>query len=358
MKKFLITILVLAIIITPYLISEITKTYVILNKGEKLSYYNGKTFQQTDEIANATKKRSFFYFLKNFLLKIIKENETIKYKYYEPSIPLQKINPSNIRVYYINHSTFLIQTATKNILTDPIYSDIAGVWKIGPKRLHNPGINFKDLPKIDIVLISHNHYDHMDKQTIIDLYKKHNPLFIVPLGNKKLVKSFHKDINVIELKLEETHSIDNYKITLERANHYSRRGLFDKNKMLWGSYAIETQNNHKIFFAGDTAFNNGTIFKNIGKKYKSFDIALLPIGAYQPNEFLKSYHTNPNEAVLIHKLINSNNSIGMHTGTFKLGQDTKSEAVKDLEISKFKNKIHANKFTVLDPGEFIEIKKN
>ncbi|MBC7712531.1 MAG: MBL fold metallo-hydrolase [Rhizobacter sp.] len=253
-------------------------------------------------------------------------------------------------VTFVNHSTFLIQVDGINILTDPIWSKRAGPFSFaGPKRVHEPGIAFEALPKIDAVIISHNHYDHMDRETIKSLEDKFSPKFIVPLANEEKMKSFGAK-NVVELDWNDSVNISpEMKITLLQARHWSARTLTDKREALWGSYYIETKK-EKIYFAGDTAY--GTHFAEIEKKMGAPDLALLPIGAYEPRWFMKSEHMNPEEAVLAHLDLHAKHSIGMHFGTFKLTNEAIDTPLKDLQMAK--EKLHVTNFTTLIPGESYE----
>ena len=229
---------------------------------------------------------------------------------------------------FINHATHLIQVKGINFLTDPIFSERASPFQwVGPKRIRKPALQIKDLPKIDFVLISHNHYDHMDSASIDQLTKIHNPVFIVPLANGDLIKGMGAE-NVVELNWWEDHQILNsdFKITLVPAQHWSARGLFDRNKALWGGFVIQSEK-IKIYFAGDTGY--GDFFKEIRKKLGPMNLSLLPIGAYEPRWFMKDHHMNPAEAVMAHKDLESKFSLGTHFGTFKLTD----EGVDDPEIA-------------------------
>lgn len=229
---------------------------------------------------------------------------------------------------FINHATHLIQLKGFNFLTDPIFSERASpVQWAGPKRIRKPALLIKDLPKIDFVLISHNHYDHMDSASIQDLAKIHNPIFIVPLANGELIQGMGAE-KVVELDWWQEHQVVNseFKITLVPAQHWSARGVFDRNKALWGGFVIQSQK-FKIYFAGDTGY--GDFFKEIRKKLGPMSLSLLPIGAYEPRWFMKGHHMNPAEAVMAHKDLESKFSLGTHFGTFKLTD----EGVDDPEIA-------------------------
>lgn len=251
-------------------------------------------------------------------------------------------------VTFINHATFLIQLPGITILTDPIYSERTSPFKfMGPKRVREPGIPFEMLPSIDIVLISHNHYDHLDLETLKQLDDKYHPLFLVPLGDEKLLKN--ADIqNVKELDWWDEVKVKDLNVTFTPAKHWSARGLFDKCDSLWGSYMLD-QLDSKIYFAGDTGY--GSHFLKIKKQMGAPHIALLPIGAYEPRWFMKAFHMNPEEAVQAHLDLESLLSFGMHLGTFKLTDEGYADPVKDLQAGRKKLGVNSEKFQVLDQGQ-------
>ena len=263
---------------------------------------------------------------------------------------------SSIKAYFINHSTVLIQTLGLNIITDPIYSKKAGPLNmVGAKRHHAPGIKFEDLPKIDIILLSHSHYDHMDYKTLKKLIARDNPKIITPQGNDYLLKKINKNVDVTPLLWSESTTYKGLTISVEKAYHWSFRRLYDLNKALWGSFVIDN-GKHKIFFAGDTAFSDGKIFEELQSKHKSFALSFIPIGAYEPNEYLKYSHANPHEAVQIHKIIHSKKTVAIHFGTFQLSKEKYRQPQEDLEKSKQILHVNTEDFIALQPGASINIK--
>lgn len=268
---------------------------------------------------------------------------------YEKSIPKER-SFEKMTVTFITHATFLIQVDGLNILTDPVWSNRTSPFSfIGPKAVHPPGVDFDKLPKIDIVLISHNHYDHMDAKTIHDLDEKFSPLFLVPLANAEKIKSFGaKKIEELDWWDKKELSPE-VKITLTPAQHWSSRTSFDRMKALWGSYYIETKK-EKIYFAGDTGY--GPHFSEIAKKLGAPTVSLLPIGAYEPRWFMKDMHMNPEDAVLAHLDLQSKFSIGMHFGSFQLTDEAIDTPTKDLEMALDKHKL--SNFKTLVPGKSIE----
>lgn len=265
------------------------------------------------------------------------------------NLPSQ-IGPNEACATFINHSTVLLQLTNLNVLTDPIFSDVAGPYSLlGPRRVRAPGIVFEDLPKIDVVLLSHNHYDHLDAPSIQNLWKRDQPLFIAPLRNGKLLHSLGVR-SVIELDWWQQHRLnDQQSVILTPAKHWSRRGLLDYCKALWGGFILKSHT-HQIFFAGDTAY--GTHFKMIQERYGAMDLSLLPIGAYEPRWFMKEFHMNPEEAVQAHLDLESKLSMAIHFGTFRLTDEGIDDPVKHLHESLISRNL--NNFIAPDHGQSIK----
>ncbi len=236
-------------------------------------------------------------------------------------VPIQKTDPTNLlkptqpqQVTWIGHSTFLLQINGTNILTDPIFSERASPlsWA-GPKRFTQPALGIDELPEIHFIVLSHNHYDHLDLASAEKLGP--GPTWLVPLNNSHLLSSVGID-NVIELDWWETHQVGGWKFTATPVQHWSARGLHDRFESLWSGWVIENEAT-TVYFAGDTGYN-AQDFTETGERFGPFDLALIPIGAYLPRWFMKSMHVNPEEAVQIHLDVRSKLSIGMHWGTFPL----------------------------------------
>lgn len=224
-----------------------------------------------------------------------------------------KLDP--VRMTFINHATILIQSDHFTLLTDPIWSCVIGpVSGIGPVRWRPPAIAFDRLPPIDVVLISHNHYDHLDLPTLIRLNNRFHPVFIVPLGNKRYLEDFGIQ-HVIELDWWQSVHIKQATITMLPSHHWSSRWYYDLKKTLWGSYGISL-NGKKIYFGGDTSYDDH--FKAIHDGWGTADLALLPIGGYSPRFYYKTMHMNPEDAIKADEDLHAVHSIGMHYGTFRL----------------------------------------
>ncbi|HEY1760239.1 MAG TPA: MBL fold metallo-hydrolase [Bryobacteraceae bacterium] len=266
----------------------------------------------------------------------------------EPSVPPCRMKGSGLRTTLINHSTVLFQQHGSNILTDPIWSERASPlsWA-GPRRRRKPGIAWEALPPIDIVLLSHNHYDHLDLPTLRRLAARGNSTFIVPLGVARLLRSRKIGPTVQELDWGESVSFPGIAIHCVPALHFSSRALWDRNKTLWCGYVIESQE-QLIYFAGDTAF--GPHFARIRERFGPPDLALLPIGAYEPRWFMSPVHMGPDQAVRAHAILGAKTSIAMHHGTFQLADEGLDTPTRDLLTSG-----RPESFLILKNGEFAEM---
>ena len=241
----------------------------------------------------------------------------------EPAGPRPPARVDDLRVTLVNHSTLLIQIGGINILTDPIWSERCSPLSfIGPRRHRQPGIRFDDLPEIDFVLVSHNHYDHLDLPTLRALQSRFRPRILTPLGNSALMAR-HGVEGAEEMEWWQTK--DN--ITLVPAQHFCARSVSDRDATLWGGFVISGRGGN-VYFAGDTGW--GDHFEQIGKRFAPIRLACLPIGAYLPRWFMKPAHIDPPEAVRAHDALRASTSVAMHYGTFNLGDDGESEPVDDL----------------------------
>ncbi len=229
-----------------------------------------------------------------------------------------------LRVTFINHTTVLLQTHGVNILTDPIWSNRCGpVSWFGPRRVRPPGIRFQDLPAIDVVLLSHNHYDHCDLPSLKRVARAHHPKLIAPLGNKRFLE--RRDMPVFEeLDWWSATSISpDVTVTAVPARHFSGRGLFDRDRSLWSGFVIKTPSG-SICFAADTGF--GEHFAEIRARMGEPRLALLPIGAFRPEWFMSRVHMSPEQALEAHKQLGARTTVATHFGTFQLADDAETEA--------------------------------
>jgi N-acyl-phosphatidylethanolamine-hydrolysing phospholipase D len=266
---------------------------------------------------------------------------------------------------WIGHSTVLLQNNGINLLTDPVFSERASPFSfIGPKRKVAPALDIAELPHIDVVLISHNHYDHLDTDSVKRLNAQAGgpPVFLVPLGVKDWMLG--KGIsNVREMDWWERASVDGLEIDFVPSQHWSARGLFDRSETLWGGWVIRTATKDaghpvrpfSMYFAGDTGYSKD--FEDIGRKYGSFDLAMIPIGAYAPRWFMQNQHVSPVEAVQIHRDVHAKRSIGIHWGTFELADEPLDEPPQFLRSEMQKAGLPPQQFTALEHGETLKWEK-
>jgi L-ascorbate metabolism protein UlaG (beta-lactamase superfamily) len=271
------------------------------------------------------------------------------------SIPVEPQKPpivqgEQVAITCIGHATFLIQAAGTSILTDPVYADRASPTQFtGPRRVRAPGVRFDDLPPISIVLLSHNHYDHCDLRALRALERRFAPTFITPLGNRRLLRSAGID-HVEELDWWNASTRSSIPITLTPAQHGAARGLLDRNRALWGGYLIEVVGK-RIFFAGDSGY--GAHFAEIRRRLSPIDLALLPIGAYEPRWFMRDIHMTPEEALQAHLDLGAGRSIAMHFGVFHLSAEGIEEPPMRLTRALVARGLPASDFRTIEVAESV-----
>ena len=287
------------------------------------------------------------------LIKWSSNSVNSKIDFIEISDEWENINMQSEENYaiWIGHSTFLIKKNGVSILTDPIFSDRASPLKlVGPKRLIPPAISINSLPRIDIVTVSHNHYDHLDIPSLKEIYKLYpDTLFFVPKGDLKLLKK-NGIKNVFEFSWWESFNFKDINLTFTPVQHWSKRALFDRNKSLWGGWFYK-YNDYSIYHAGDTGYSED--FVNTKLKLGSPKYAFIPIGAYDPEWFMKESHVNPEEAVQIMLDLEAESSFGMHWATFKLTDEDTLEPKERLYLA-IDNKNLIN-FSAPLPGQVIRL---
>ncbi len=226
---------------------------------------------------------------------------------------------SDVRATFINHATVLIETEKYTLLTDPIFTKRASPFSfMGPARHHDPYVPLSDITSLDYVLISHAHYDHLSVETIRMIEKRFQPVYITPLNNGQFIERTgvpKERIIELDTALEYVDAKKDFRVVLETAKHWSARGFSDRKRYLWGSFVLESAN-QRIYFAGDTGYD--AHFTDIKNKYGSIDLAILPIGAYEPRWFMKEHHMNPEEAIQAGRDLGEPAVISIHFGTFKL----------------------------------------
>ncbi len=273
-------------------------------------------------------------------------------------IPASEPPPERVtqgmRITFVNHATVLVQLAGLNILTDPVWSDRVGPlsW-LGPERHKAPGIPFEDLPKVDVVLVSHNHYDHLDVPTLERLAARDNSLILAGLGTKGLLAE-HDLTNVEDLDWWQSRDVGNVKITFAPAQHWSTRGFGDRNVNLWGSYFISAEG-QSVYFGGDTG--KGPHFAAIREKLGAPTVALLPIGAYEPRWFMHPQHINPAEAVEAHRILGATRSMGIHFGTFDQTDEGMNQPQADLAAALKAQNVDPRAFIAIENGASFSVPK-
>jgi N-acyl-phosphatidylethanolamine-hydrolysing phospholipase D len=264
-----------------------------------------------------------------------------------------KANRDATTLTWIGHATVLLQMKGRNILTDPQFSDRASpVSWAGPKRVVPPALRVDQLPPIELVLLSHDHYDSLDTTSIVSLSKRpggDRTTFFVPLGLKTWFENLGAK-RVVELDWWESHMQEGLTITAVPVHHWSKRGLVPRNSTLWAGWVIDT-GTFKFFFAGDSGYQ--PLFKEIGRKLGPFDLSLIPIGAYEPRWFMRHHHMSPDEAVQVHLDVRSKKSVAIHWGTFPLTDEPLDEPPKALAKARKASKLAEEAFLVLKHGETI-----
>ena len=265
--------------------------------------------------------------------------------------PPHRVGGEKLAVTWVGHATALIQTAGLNILTDPYFSKRASPTQlIGPSRVRDPGIALKNLPPIDVILLSHSHYDHLDRPTLKKLARHHSAKLITPLNNARHTPWFE----AVELDWHQATKFKAAKITALPALHWSKRSTSDTNKSLWGAFMIETEGGN-IYFGADTGFGNGNTFREVKRLFGSPRLSLLPIGAYEPRWFMAPQHMNPEEAVQAHLLLGSKQSLGIHHGTVQLTDEAIDAPTQALDVALKSAGLSGKDFLVPDIGETVWI---
>jgi len=265
-------------------------------------------------------------------------------------------------ITWIGHASMLVQAGGLNVLTDPVFSNRASpIQLIGPVRAQPPGVAVADLPPIDVVVISHNHYDHLDRQSVLDIAQRAEAAgthtqFLVPLG----MRSWFVELGLThtrEMDWWDTHTDHGVTFTFTPTQHWSARGIGDRNQTLWGGWAVTAPDLH-WYFAGDTGYSKD--FSDTAARFApqhtaaqggGFDLALIPVGGYQPRWFLAEQHVNPDEAVQMHLDLQAKRSVGIHWGTFALTDEPLDQPPKDLAAARLAKNISPSDFSVMAIGE-------
>ncbi len=306
------------------------------------NHFDGKRFFNP----NAPQARGFLDVLR-WKLKTRPEKGPAFVSDVTPSKPPGHVGANELRVTLINHSSVLLQCGGVNVLTDPVWSErVSPFTWIGPRRRREPGVRWDDLPRIDIVLLSHNHYDHLDLETLRRLASRGQSKFVAPTGVGKLLESQNIG-QVCELDWGQSTRLAATTIHSVPAFHFSARGAFDRNQTLWCGYVMEWEGRN-IYFAGDTGFGNH--FASIRERFGAPDLAFLPIGAYEPVWFMSPIHMSPDEAVRAHQILEAKTSIAIHHGTFQLADDA-----IDTPKRRLRECNPGDSFLVLDNGASVTL---
>jgi L-ascorbate metabolism protein UlaG (beta-lactamase superfamily) len=266
--------------------------------------------------------------------------------------PPKRVEGAACRVSYVGHASFLLQTGGLNILLDPVWSERASPVRFaGPKRVNDPGIALADLPPIDVVLVSHAHYDHLDAPTLSRLAAAHRPRVIAPLGNDTIMRNHDAAIAAEAYDWHDRVGIGPHAaVTLVPTRHWSARSLSDRNMSLWASFVIEAPAGC-IYFVGDSSYGDGRHFRDVWERHGPLKLAILPIGAYEPRWFMADQHMNPAESVQAFIDCGAERALAHHYGTFQLTDEPIDAPLIALAEALKIAGIPAEKFAALRPGQ-------
>lgn len=272
-----------------------------------------------------------------------------------PDKPPPRVEGSALRTTFVGHATFLVQTQGVNLLVDPVWSERASpVGFAGPKRVNAPGVAFEDLPALDAILLTHNHYDHMDMATLTRLARENPCPIITPLGNDSILRKAIRTVEARAYDWGDVVDVAGVAVHLTPAQHWSARGLYDRRMALWCGFVLETAAG-AVYIAGDTGYGDGAIFRDIFRKYGAARLALLPIGAYAPRWFMREQHVDPEEAVRIFEDVGAREALGCHWGTFRLTDEAIDEPAQRLAAALEQAGIAPERFRAARPGEVLSI---
>jgi len=278
-----------------------------------------------------------------------------------PAEPVKpRLHDEQLRITFINHASVLVQCEGLNIITDPVFSKrVSPVSFAGPKRFRAAGLSLHQLPPIDVILISHSHYDHLDVRSIAQIGRMRQndqPIIIAPLNNGKIITNA-TGLDVIELNWWDSHTINkNANIHMVPARHWTSRKPGDENMALWGGFVMNFASG-PVYFAGDTGYGDGKHFLQAHQQFGRFRCALLPIGAYEPRWFMKPQHMNPQEAVKAFSDLQAHYALGIHHGTFQLTDEGHDAPVKDLQQALREAQVEPDYFRVLPNGGAWDVAK-
>ena len=273
-----------------------------------------------------------------------------------PFNPQPPERATGIRSTLIGHASFLLQISGLNLLIDPVYGSRASpVSFAGPKRVNPPGVDFEHLPPIDAVLLTHNHYDHLDKSSLWRIEQRWQPQFVMPLGtDQNLRRGRNHPAKISTLDWGQQFALGNITVLAVPTYHWSARSLGDRRKSLWCSFVIRSAVG-TVYHIGDTGYGAGAFSKQVAREFPGIDLAHIPIGAYEPRWFMKDHHVNPQEAVQIFQDCGAVSAIGHHWGTFQLTHEAHDQPEKDLAVALKAADIAAERFRAFRPGQMLAI---
>lgn len=268
-----------------------------------------------------------------------------------PSAVVERVHDKQLKLTFINHATVLIQSGGMNILTDPVFSRYASpVSFAGPRRHRAPGLTIDQLPPIDVILLSHTHYDHLDSRSLKRLHRRDSPRVIAPLKVGHIVSRCGGG-QTTELNWWESATLsDSISATLVPARHWTSRRPGDQNMALWGGFVIALPGG-SLYFAGDTGYGSGDHFRLARERLGPFRCALIPIGAYEPRWFMQPQHMNPEEAVMAFADLRTAYALAIHHGTFQLTDEAHDAPVEALSAALACHSIAPDRFRALDNGQ-------
>jgi L-ascorbate metabolism protein UlaG (beta-lactamase superfamily) len=325
------------------------KTY----SGPKSDHFDGQRFFDPDGVPPKALSEVFRWQFGG-------DRKRAKWPDWAPSpfsdVPPPRVDGHKVRLSFIGHASWLIQAAGLSILVDPVWSTRASpfAWT-GPRRHNDPGIAFAALPRIDVVLVSHGHYDHLDVATLSKLAKVFAPRVITPLGNDLTMRAADEAIKAEGFDWHDRIELSRgIAVTLVPTRHWSARGLFDRNRALWASFVLETPVG-KIYIVCDSGYGDGKHFRHVAEAHGPLRLAILPIGAYEPRWFMRDQHMNPADAVQALCDCGAQDALAHHHGTFQLTDEAIDEPALALAEALDAAKIPRERFGVLKPGQAVEI---
>jgi L-ascorbate metabolism protein UlaG (beta-lactamase superfamily) len=269
--------------------------------------------------------------------------------------PPLRVDAQRWRISYVGHASFLLHSAGMNVLLDPVWSERVSPFSFyGPTRINAPGIPFDALPPIDLVLVSHAHYDHLDLPTLSRLAAVHRPRFIVPLGNDAIMRGADPPVVAEAHDWGDRLVHNDLAVTLAPMRHWSARGITDRNKALWAAFVLDAPAG-RILHVGDSGYGDGWHFRNARERHGPFSLAILPIGAYEPRWFMRDQHMNPAEAVEAWRASGAEHALGHHYGTFRLSNEAVDAPPRALAQALADNGVAESRFRLLRPGQVWEL---